>query len=126
VLLQLFSHYCICDVEALLSLTNNPGVTKLPIVFTYTVFEGAVGPFPRLASLCHEPSFLGYFLAPAVCMYLGKIIIPELTDDSLDVLNNKFEVNYFGCLHYDLFIGGIFWLSNYAYYFVVAKRFFFQ
>lgn len=80
------------DVEALLSLTNNPAVTKLPIVFTYTVFEGAVGPFPRLASLCHEPSFLGYFLAPAVCMYLGKIIIPELTDDSLDVLNNKFEV----------------------------------
>ncbi|MCT3466999.1 hypothetical protein EFR21_08205 [Lactobacillus delbrueckii subsp. bulgaricus] len=80
------------DVEALLSLTNNPAVTKLPIVFTYTTYGGVVGPFPRLASLCHEPSFLGYFLAPAVCMYLGKIIVPELTDDSLDVLNNKFEV----------------------------------
>lgn len=77
--------------EDALSLLNNSSVTKLPIVFTYTKFGGVVGPFPRLASLCHEPSFLGYFLAPAVCMYLGKKIIPELTDSSLKVVDNKVE-----------------------------------
>ncbi len=77
--------------EAALSLLNDPALAKLPIVFTYTTYGGVVGPFPRLASLCHEPSFLGYFLAPAVCLYLGKKITPELIDDSLTVLNKEWE-----------------------------------
>ncbi|APP03581.1 hypothetical protein [Lactobacillus delbrueckii] len=77
--------------EAALSLFNDPALAKFPIVFTYTTYGGVVGPFPRLASLCHEPSFLGYFLAPAVCLYLGKKITPELIDDSLTVLNKEWE-----------------------------------
>lgn len=79
------------DIEAMLSLLNNPALTNLPIVFTYTTYGGVVGPFPRLASLCREPSFLGYFLAPALCMYLCKFISPELLDDSLKVVNNNFQ-----------------------------------
>ncbi|MFR0586625.1 hypothetical protein [Lactobacillus porci] len=77
--------------EAALSLLKTPAVTKLPVFFTYTAYEGVVGPLPRLASLCREPSFLGYFLAPAVCLFLGKKIVPELTDNSLKVLDNNFE-----------------------------------
>lgn len=79
------------DIEAILSIPGNSAVTKLPIVFTYTTFSGVVGPFPRLASLCHEPSFLGYFLAPAVCLYLCKFISPEYLDDKLVLTKNNWQ-----------------------------------
>lgn len=97
------------DLEAILSLLGSPSVTKLPIVFTFTTYGNGVGPLPRLASLCKEPSFLGYFLAPAVCMYLCKFIAPEYLDKSLQVVNKNWQ-------GIAILIAYVFTFSSVAYY----------
>lgn len=61
-------------IEILLSLFKvsfNSKVLSLfiNVSFTYPV----IGPFPRIASLCNEPSFLGYFLAPSVFLIIYSL-----------------------------------------------------
>lgn len=58
-------------MELLFSIIN----IKIPILFLNTTFESkVVGLFPRIASLCSEPSFVGYFLAPAVFMIIYSLV----------------------------------------------------
>lgn len=57
--------------EIILSLANVSFETKLLSLFVNTSFtQRVIGPFPRIASLCNEPSFLGYFLAPAIFLII--------------------------------------------------------
>ena len=78
-------------IEVILGLLNISALQNLPIVFTYTKYWYRVGRIVKIASLCREPSFLGYFLAPAVCLILFKILAPELLDQSFKGTNNKFS-----------------------------------
>ncbi len=62
-------------LEILFSLINVSFATKLPLLFNNTNFYNrVVGVFPRIAALCNEPSFLGYFLAPAVFLIIYSLI----------------------------------------------------
>ena len=78
-------------IEMILGLFNIPALQNLPIVFTYTKYWYRVKGMVKLASLCREPSFLGYFLAPAVCLILFKILAPELMDQSFKGTKNSFS-----------------------------------
>lgn len=61
-------------LEILISFFNIAALTNLPMVFIFTSYKDRVlGLLPRISSLCSEPSFLGYFLAPAVYLILDNL-----------------------------------------------------
>lgn len=47
------------------------------------------GIFLRAAGLCSEPSFLGYYLAPAVCLVVFQIIAPEYIDKDMQMNKHR-------------------------------------
>ncbi len=62
-------------IEIFFSLINASFATQIPLLFENTSFSSkVVGVFPRIAALCNEPSFLGYFLAPAVFLIIYSFI----------------------------------------------------
>ena len=61
-------------LEIIISFFNIASLTNLPMVFMFTSYKDRVlGLLPRISSLCSEPSFLGYFLAPAVYLILDNL-----------------------------------------------------
>lgn len=78
-------------IEVFLGLLNISALANIPVVFTFTQYYYRVIGFVRVASLCGEPSFLGYYLAPAVCLILFKILAPEFIDTDLKVIAKKFQ-----------------------------------
>lgn len=65
-------------LEVFLCMFKNPDLAKLPLVFTNTdYFSNALWNFPRVCALCQEPSFLGYFLAPAMCIIIFRMFAPK-------------------------------------------------
>ncbi len=62
-------------LEIFFSMINASIATRIPLLFINTTFTSkVVGVFPRIAALCNEPSFLGYFLAPAVFLIVYSFI----------------------------------------------------
>lgn len=58
-------------LEILLSLFKVSFNSKVLSLFINTSFTyPVIGPLPRIASLCNEPSFLGYFLAPSIFLII--------------------------------------------------------
>lgn len=76
-------------IEEVVGVLNLSALTKLPGLFIYTKYDYRVLGFVKLASLCREPSFLGYILAPAICIILCYYISPELIDKSSSIFKNK-------------------------------------
>ena len=79
-------------IEAILGIMNNTVFTKLPVVFTFTKYWYRVVGLVKLSSLCREPSFLGYYLAPAVCLILFRVFASELTDETFDCFKKKWQM----------------------------------
>lgn len=75
-------------VEVFLGLLN---VSNVPLFFTFTKPWYCVLGVVKLAALCREPSFLGYFLAPAVYLVLSNILSPETIDKSFAPLRKKWQ-----------------------------------
>lgn len=76
-------------IEEIVGVLNLGTLAKVPGLFIYTKYDYRVLGFVKLASLCREPSFLGYILAPAICIILCYYISPELIDKSSSIFKNK-------------------------------------
>ena len=78
-------------IEVVLCIFNNPILANIPIVFSNTAYSSkAVWIFPRICALCQEPSFLGYFLAPAMGIIVFQLIAPEYIDKDFLLVKRKF------------------------------------
>lgn len=79
-------------IEECAGIMNMRFLAKLPLFFTYTNFDYRVAGLLKISSICREPSFLGYILAPAMCMVICKFFAPEFVDNNIKFLNSKFEM----------------------------------
>lgn len=81
-------------IEEFVGIFNLGTLTKVPGLFIYTKYDYRVLGFVKLASLCREPSFLGYILAPAICIILCYYISPELIVKSSSIFKNKIAFTF--------------------------------
>lgn len=78
-------------VEQLGALLNLRILVKIPFLYTFTKFDYRVIGFAKISSICREPSFLGYILAPAVCLTICYYYAPEFIDVGLDLFQKKYQ-----------------------------------
>lgn len=78
-------------IEEISAIFNLRSLVKFPILFTYTNFDNRVGIFLKISSICREPSFLGYVLAPAICMVICYYFAPEFVNKNLSFFHNRLD-----------------------------------
>lgn len=77
-------------IQVVAGLLNITVLANTPL-FYFTNFYYRIGPFIKISSLCREPSFLVYLLAPAACMVLTHFISPELVPNIKLTKLRKFQ-----------------------------------
>lgn len=70
-------------IEELIGVLNLDRLTKVPGLFIYTQYDYRVLGFVKLASLCREPSFLVYLLAPAMFLVICELFGDEFLDSKI-------------------------------------------